>query len=241
MMSPLAMSLPGGLVPGGVTDPSALLHSAGGWVLLVVAAVVFVESGALFPFLPGDSLIFTAGLLHGRLGLGLPVLIAVIVGAAVAGDQTGYWLGRRFGRRWFSDGARVLNTRYLAGAESFFTRYGGRSLVLARFVPFARTFVPLAAGTAHYRYRSFLLWNVVGAVLWGVGLTVAGSLLGGVPFITDHVDLIAVVIVLVSIVPTAVEITRHIRKNRSGQLPPQSVEEQLQDAPEPLRRDVDVP
>ncbi|WP_246021294.1 DedA family protein [Arthrobacter echini] len=208
----------------------------------MVAAIVFIESGALFPFLPGDSLIFTAGLLHAQLGINLVVLMAVIVGAAIAGDQAGYWLGRRFGRRLFTEDAQVLNTRYLTGAENFFTRYGGRSLFLARFVPFARTFVPLAAGTAQYRYRSFLLWNVIGAVLWGVGLTLAGSLLGGVPFVTDHIDLIAVVIVTLSVVPTVVEIMRHITKNRASRAAPSPlVEEQKHDEPVLPHREVEVP
>ncbi|MDN4609557.1 DedA family protein [Arthrobacter burdickii] len=208
--------LPAGLSLGDVTDPSALLQHAGGWVLLVVAGIVFVESGVLFPFLPGDSLIFTAGLLHARLDLPLILLIAVVVAAAITGDQVGYWLGRSFGRRLFKEDARILNTRYLTAAEHFFTRYGGRSLVLARFVPFARTFVPLAAGAAHYRYRSFLMWNVLGGVLWGAGLVLAGSVLGGVPFIAGHVDLIALVIVVVSVVPTIIEVTRHVRRNRAG-------------------------
>jgi membrane-associated protein len=216
MAGALAGGLPAGLSLGDVADPSALLQNAGGWVLLVVAAIVFVESGVLFPFLPGDSLIFTAGLLHARLDLPLALLIAVVVAAAITGDQAGYWCGRRFGRRLFKEDARVLNTRYLTGAEDFFARYGGRSLVLARFVPFARTFVPLAAGAAHYRYRSFLMWNILGGVLWGAGLTLAGSALGGVPFIADHVDLIALVIVVVSVIPTIIEVSRHIRSNRAG-------------------------
>lgn len=219
MMTWLSGAVPGGISLADLADPSALLQGAGGWVLLVVAVIVFIESGVLFPFLPGDSLIFTAGLLHVSLGLPLIVLIAVIVGAAIAGDQVGYWLGRRFGRTLFKPTARILNTRYLTTAEAFFARYGGRSLVLARFVPFARTFVPLAAGTAHYRYRSFLMWNIIGAVLWGVGLTVAGSLLGGVPFVADHVDLIALVIVVLSVVPTVFEIVRHVRRNKAGGAP----------------------
>ncbi|MHA7295115.1 DedA family protein [Arthrobacter sp. HLT1-21] len=206
-----------------LTDPAALLQGLGGWALGVVAGMVFIESGVLFPFLPGDSLIFTAGLLHARLGLNLAVLVTVIVVAAIVGDQVGYWLGRRFGRRLFTDDARVLRSRHLASAEGFFARYGGRSLVLARFVPFARTFVPLAAGTAHYPYRKFLLWNVLGAVLWGAGVTIAGSLLGGVPFIAAHVELIALVIVAVSVVPTVIEILRQVRRNRSETSPADAV------------------
>lgn len=207
-----------------VTDPGAFLQGLGGWALTVVAAMVFIESGVLFPFLPGDSLIFTAGLLHARLGLNLAVLVLVIVVAAILGDQVGYWLGRRFGGGLFTEDARVLKSRHLISAENFFARYGGRSLVLARFVPFARTFVPLAAGTAHYRYRKFLLWNVLGAVLWGAGVTIAGSLLGGIPFIAAHIDLIALIIVAVSVVPTVVEIIRQIRRNRTKTSPSETAD-----------------
>lgn len=200
--------LAGGLSLSSITDPAALLPALGGWVLAAVGAMVFIESGVLFPFLPGDSLVFTAGLLHVRLGLSLPVLIAVVVAAAALGDQAGYWLGRRFGRRLFSPGARVLKTEHLEQAEAFFDRHGGKALVLARFVPIVRTFVPLAAGAATYNYRKFLTWNVLGALLWGAGLAAIGSLLGGVRFIADNVDLLAVVIVAASLVPVAAGLLR---------------------------------
>lgn len=205
-----------------LADPAALLPALGGWVLAVMAAMVFVESGALFPFLPGDSLIFTAGLLHARLGLVLPVLIAVIVVAAALGDQAGYWLGRRFGRRMFTPGARVLTTDYLHRAEAFFARHGGKALVLARFVPVVRTFVPLAAGAAGYAWRRFLLWNIAGALLCGGGVTLTGSLLGGVPFIAGHVDLLAVLIVAASLLPAGAGLlrraARHRRPDAAGQV-----------------------
>ncbi len=199
-----------------LADPVSLLPALGGWVLAAVAAMVFIESGVLFPFLPGDSLIFTAGLLHAQLGLALPLLIAVIVAAAALGDQVGYWLGRRFGRRLFRPSARVLKTDYLHRAEAFFDRHGGKALVLARFVPIVRTFVPLAAGAAGYTYRKFLLWNIAGALLWGGGMTLAGSMLGQVPFVAGHVDLLAILIVAVSLLPVGAALLRHRRAGGSG-------------------------
>ena len=195
-------------------DPGALLPALGGWLPAVVGAMVFVESGVLFPFLPGDSLVFTAGLLHAKLGIPLMVLLVTVVVAAVLGDQTGYWLGRRFGRTMFSPQGRILKTRYLRRSETFFARHGGKALVLARFVPIVRTFVPLAAGAAEYTYRRFLLWNVLGALLWGAGLTVAGSLLGGVGFIRENVDLLAVLIVAASLVPIAAGLLHRTRAAR---------------------------
>ena len=215
MITHMSIALADGLHWPDLMNPGALLQGTGGWALAIVAGMVFIESGVLFPFLPGDSLVFTAGLLHGRLGLNLWVLAAIVVAAAFTGDQVGYWIGRRFGRRWFKDEARILKTRHLAEAESFFARYGGRALVLARFVPFARTFVPLAAGTAGYPYQRFIRWNLFGALLWGAGLTSAGSLLGGIPFIADHIDTIALLIVAGSAIPAALEITRHVRQRNA--------------------------
>ena len=163
--------------------------------------MVFIESGVLFPFLPGDSLILTAVLLRGQLGLSPLAIAGVAFAAAVAGDQTGYWLGHRYGRRFFKDDARVLTTARLGEAERFFDRYGPVSLVLARFVPIVRTYVPVVAGTARLRYRRFVVWNVTGALLWVAGLTLVAILLGGIPFVAHNIDLLAIVVVVVSVVP----------------------------------------
>lgn len=193
-------------------DPTALLTGAGPWVLGVVALMVFIESGLLFPFLPGDSLLFTVGLLHAQLGLSLPVLMLVVAAAAVGGDQAGYLLGRFVGKRWFRADARVLKLSYLDSAEEFFGRYGGRALVLARFVPIVRTYVPLAAGMAHYPYRRFVGWNVLGGVAWAVSITLLGVWLGHVEFIAKNIDILSVLIVAASVIPIGLEIWRRRRK-----------------------------
>ncbi|MDO5721993.1 MAG: VTT domain-containing protein [Actinomycetaceae bacterium] len=193
-------------------NPEELLLALGRWVLAGVALIVFIESGVLFPVLPGDSLVFSAGLLHSQLGLSLWVLVLTITVCALAGSQVGYWLGKRFGRGLFSPEARVLKTEYLVQAEDFFTRYGGRSLVIGRFVPFVRTFVPIAAGIAGYRHGRFLLWNLVGALLWGTGLTLLGAALGGVAFIHDNLTMIILIIVAVSLLPMVVEFVLHRRR-----------------------------
>jgi membrane-associated protein len=195
-------------------DPAALLGGLGPAALGVIAAMVFIESGVLFPFLPGDSLLFTAGLLHQQLNLALPVLIGVITVAAVAGDQVGYMLGRRFGRRWFKDDARVLKTAHLTTTEDFFRRHGGAAVILARFVPIIRTFAPLTAGTARYNYKAFTLWTIVGAFAWATSVTLLGTWLGHYEIIAKNIDVIAVLMVLVSVVPWAVEYLKHRRKNR---------------------------
>lgn len=212
-----------------ILDPAALLNGLGPASVAVIALMVFIESGVLFPFLPGDSLLFTAGLLYEQLQVQLPVLIGVIAAAAVAGDQVGYMLGRRFGRRWFKDDARVLKTAHLAKTEDFFARHGGPALVLARFVPIVRTFAPLSAGVAHYSYKSFTLWNITGAVLWATSVTLLGSWLGHFEFVSKNIDAIAIIIVAASVLPWGIEWLRHRRQRRADataeSLPAQGAQE----------------
>ena len=195
-------------------DPASLLGGLGPAALGVIAAMVFVESGVLFPFLPGDSLLFTAGLLHQQLHLALPLLIGVVTAAAVAGDQVGYMLGRTFGRRWFKDDAKVLKTAHLATTEDFFRRHGGAAVVLARFVPMVRTFAPLTAGIGRYGYKSFTLWNIVGAFAWATSVTLLGTWLGHYEIIAKTIDVLAVVMVLVLVVPWVIQVLRRRRSSR---------------------------
>jgi membrane-associated protein len=210
-------------------DPAALLQGLGPAALGVIAVIVFIESGVLFPFLPGDSLLFTAGLLHQQLQLSLPVLIGVVTAAAVAGDQAGYMIGRKFGRRWFKDDAKVLKTAHLAKTEDFFRRHGGAAIVLARFAPVVRTFAPLSAGIARYDYRAFALWNITGAAAWAASVTLLGTWLGHFEIVAKNIDLIAVIMVLVSVLPWGIELLKHRRKNRDA-----ATEKASDDVPAPV-------
>jgi len=197
-----------------VLDPAALLQGLGPATLAVVALIIFIESGVLFPFLPGDSLLFTAGLLHQQLNLALPVLIGVVTLAAIAGDQVGYMIGRKFGRRWFKDDARILKTAYLEQTEEFFNKQGGKAIVLARFVPVVRTFAPLVAGTARYNHKRFTLWNIAGALAWATSVVLLGTWLGHYEFIAKNIDAIAILMVLVSVLPGAIGMIKSRRKAR---------------------------
>ena len=198
-------------------DPASLLAGLGPGALGVIALMVFIESGVLFPFLPGDSLLFTAGLLHHQLQLTLPVLIGVVTAAAIAGDQVGYMLGRTFGRRWFKDDARILKTAHLTTTEDFFRRHGGAAVVLARFVPMVRTFAPLSAGIARYDYKSFTFWNITGALAWAGSVTLLGTWLGHFDIIARNIDVIAVAMVLVSVLPAIIQFLKRRRKSaRAG-------------------------
>ena len=210
-------------------DPESLLVAMGPWVLWGTMLIVLIESGVLFPVLPGESLLFTAGLLHDRLGLHLPTLIIMVVVAAFIGAQIGYFLGAKWGRKLFKPDARVLKTEHLEKAEHYFRDYGGRSLVIGRFIPFVRTFIPLAAGIARYPYSKFLVFNTLGALLWGAGFILVGSLLGNVPFVHDNLTLILGIIILVSVLPVILEI---IGQKRNGGAQAKDATENLASAQE---------
>ena len=192
-----------------LTDPNLLLNTLlaqlGGWMVAAVALIVFIESGVLFPVLPGDSMIFALGILHNRIP-GVPewLTFLVLFIAAICGNLVGYWLGRKYGRRLFKDDARYLSTENMHKSEEFFRRYGGVALVLARFVPFVRTFVPIIAGIGKQHYRTFLIWNMLGAALWIGVFMIAGVLLGDIPAVANNVEIIALAIVAISVLPMVV-------------------------------------
>ena len=187
-----------------LSNPEALLQGFGPWVLVGLAIIVFIESGVLFPFLPGDSLLVTGAVLRNELDLHVWQLVVVAIVFAFLGDQVGFYLGHRFGRRLFKPDARVLKTEYLEEAEAFFAKYGPVALVLGRFVPIVRTYVPLSAGTANMQYRKFIGWNITGAVLWVCSMVAVGVILGGIPGIADSIDKIMLLIIFLSVLPMIV-------------------------------------
>jgi len=193
-----------------VLDPQWLISTFG---LVGILAIVFAESGLLLGFfLPGDSLLFTTGLLvAGSRYLPYPLWLVclLVVVAAIAGDQVGYLFGRRVGPRLFRrPNSRLFRQENLHRAQGFFDRYGARSIVLARFVPIVRTFTPIVAGASRMPYRRFVAYNIIGGSLWGAGVTVLGALLGQVTFVRSHIEFILIGIVLVSVVPIAIELLR---------------------------------
>ncbi|GGB95612.1 VTT domain-containing protein [Cellulomonas carbonis] len=193
-------------------DPDAILHWLGPLAVVGVLAIVFAETGLLVGFfLPGDSLLFTAGMLTATGFIDVPVLLlcALVFAAAFAGDQTGYLIGRSAGPRVFRrPDSRVFRQEYVDRTYAWFERYGGRTVVLARFVPVVRTFAPVAAGVGGMRYRTFVTYNLVGALLWGVGVTLVGFWLGQVAFVQENIEAILIGIVAVSVVPVVVELLR---------------------------------
>jgi membrane-associated protein len=207
------------LVAAGVLDPEELLRKGG---LAVLAAIVFAESGLLVGFfLPGDSLLFIAGFLSSGAGghalPALPFVLACTFVAAVAGDQVGYLFGRKVGPALFSrPDSRLFRQEHVHKAQGFFDRHGPKTIVLARFVPVVRTFAPIVAGVGEMDYRTFATFNLLGGLLWAVGVTTLGFFLGEVDAVKDHIEIAIVGIVVVSLVPMAVEILRHRRHARAA-------------------------
>lgn len=208
-------------------DPNYLLDTYSIWGLLLI---VFAESGLLIGFfLPGDSLLFTCGLLITTNKLDFPLwgAIALICLAAILGDQAGYMFGKKVGPSLFNrPDSRLFKQENVTKAHEFFEKYGPKSLVLARFVPIVRTFTPIIAGVSGMRYRSFLTFNVIGGVLWGAGVTLLGSWLGKHALVRDHIETILILIVLVSVIPIAIEFLRARSKARNA--PPAQENQQNQ-------------
>jgi membrane-associated protein len=209
------------LAAGGLLDPKSLIDDVGLWG---VFAVVFAESGMLVGFfLPGDSLLFTAGFLASgpssvdeALHLPLGWLLVGTFIAAVAGDQVGYVIGRRAGPAIFNrPDSRLFKRENVDKAHAFFERYGAKTIVLARFVPVVRTFVPVVAGVSNMQYRTFVTFNVVGGFLWAIGVTLLGYFLGQVDFIEENLELAILTIVAISVLPIARELWLSRRQRRA--------------------------
>jgi len=203
-----------GLVSGryGLDD----LVRGGGYVVLF--AIVFTETGLLVGFfLPGDSLLITAGLVAATGTLNIWWLNGLLAVAAVAGDSVGYAIGRRVGPRLFTRPRSLLfNPRHVQRTRAFYARHGAKTIVIARFVPIVRTFAPVVAGVGEMEYRRFLLYNVAGGVGWVTSMTWAGYLLGqAVPNISDHIHILVAVVIGLSLIPIVVEVVRE-RRRRSA-------------------------
>jgi membrane protein DedA with SNARE-associated domain len=202
-------------------DVATTLTALGGPLsLLLIMGIVFAETGLLAGFfLPGDSLLFSAGVLlaGGAIHLPFAVVAVGVVAAAFLGDQVGYLLGRKAGPRLFSrPDSRLFSRRHAARAHDFFLRHGPKAVVLARFVPIVRTFTPTVAGVGAMPYRRFVLYNALGAVIWGIGMLTAGYLLGGVPFVASHVEVMTLAVVALSLFPAVASIVRARRRSRSS-------------------------
>ncbi len=202
---------------------AGLVTAYGPWIYGILFGVVFAETGLVItPFLPGDSLLFAAGALAGIDILNLPLTAGLLFVAAVAGDAVNYAVGRRAGPAVFratdtnSRLHRLLNRDHLDRAHAFFERYGGKAIVLGRFVPIVRTFVPFVAGAASMSRASFVFYNFTGAAIW-VGVCFGGGVLfGNIPIVKDNFTIVTLGIIAVSVMPIGIEWLRHRRRERAA-------------------------
>lgn len=185
-------------------DVIGTLAGFGPIALLVVFAIVFIENGLLFPFLPGDSLVFAAAILAGALHVPWPLVVLITAIAAIAGGEVGFILGRRYGRRLFRPGARAFKPEYLAQTEAFFEKWGRGALVLARFVPIVRTYIAPAAGASTMRHPVFSIWNAASGIIWAAVLGIAGYLLGSIPWVASNIEWIMLGIIAVTVAPVVI-------------------------------------
>jgi len=200
-----------------------LVAQYGIWIYAILFLILFCETGLVVtPFLPGDSLLFVAGALAALPGndLNVHLMVTLLVIAAILGDAVNYTIGRLFGERLFSNpNSKIFRRSHLDKTHAFYARHGGKTIILARFVPIVRTFAPFVAGMGHMSYRHFALFNVTGALLWVLLFSYAGYLFGDLPVVQENLKLLIVGIILVSILPGVIEVWRHRRQAKQQKLP----------------------
>ena len=189
-----------------------IVETYGTAVYVVLFLVIFIETGLIImPFLPGDSLLFTAGIFAASGQLNLFYLLALLSVAAILGDNVNYWVGRRVGLRvfnWKIKGRQLVKESYLRQTEAFFEKRGVFAIIMARFVPIVRTFTPFAAGVGKMNYRKFLTFDIIGGLLWICSMTIAGYFLGNIPWIRENNEKVVLIIVFISVLPMLISILK---------------------------------
>ena len=191
-----------------------LVSAYGPWIYAILFLIVFCETGLVVtPFLPGDSLLFVAGALAAMGQINPHLLVLLLTVAAILSGATNYAIGRNIGMKLFKKFPRILKPEYLERSQAFYKRHGGRTIILARFMPIVRTFAPFVAGISKMHYSEFLKYNVVGAVVWVVGFTYAGYFFGNLSFVRENLELLIFGIILASCLPGLIEVFRHKRSD----------------------------
>lgn len=203
-------------------DPEVILRGMGGWALAVLCLIIFAECGLLIGFfLPGDSLLFVAGLFvaTGAIETPLWLVCALVTVCAFVGNMCGYWIGSKVGPALFSKpDSKLFKKEHVEKTHEFFDKYGARAIIMARFVPIVRTFITATAGVGRMDAKKFFTFSAIGAVLWATGVTVLGYFLGEISFIEKNIDVMAILIVLISIIPIVIEVVKARReKKRTAQ------------------------
>lgn len=198
---------------------STIIQNYGIWTYLILFAIIFMETGLVItPFLPGDSLLFAAGTFASpALGSALNIVIlwVLLVFAAVLGDTVNYWIGHFIGPRAFSGEIRFLKKEYLDRTHEFYEKHGGKTIILARFIPIVRTFAPFVAGVGEMSYGRFFSYNVIGGILWVSIFTLGGYFFGALPFVKDNFTIVVMVIILISVLPAVFEVVKERTRKTS--------------------------
>jgi membrane-associated protein len=200
---------------------SEIIADYGTWTYLILFTIVFVETGlVVFPFLPGDSLLFAAGALAATGSLNVWVVFGLLAAAAILGDTVNYWIGNRVGPRVFKEDVRFLKREHLERTQKFYEKHGGKTIFLARFIPIIRTFAPFVAGVGTMRYAKFIAYNVVGGLVWTSGFTFAGYFFGNIPIVRDNFGLVVIAIIVISVLPVVYELLQHrLRPRQAAERP----------------------
>jgi membrane-associated protein len=193
---------------------AAFVAQHGAWVYALLFAIVFTETGVVvMPFLPGDTLLFVVGAVAAAGGMDIVTVMGVLVAAALTGDNVNYWIGRWAGPKVFrAEDSRWFSRKHLDRTHAFYERHGGKAIVIARFVPIVRTYVPFVAGIGSMTYAKFLAYSVAGALLWVVSLCLIGYWFGNIPLVKDNLGVVVVLIVALSMTPLVVEYLRARRR-----------------------------
>lgn len=188
-----------------------LVKNYGNWIYAILFAIVFCETGlVVLPFLPGDSMLFAAGTIAAVGDMNIFVLIGLLIVAAILGDFVNFEIGKHFGQKLFSNpNSKIFKQSYLQQTHDYYEKYGGRTIIIARFIPIVRTFAPFVGGMGNMNYAQFARYNIVGAVLWVVSFTTLGYFFGQLPFVKEHFSWIMIAIIVFSVVPMVIEIIRH--------------------------------
>lgn len=188
-----------------------LVKNYGNWIYAILFAIVFCETGlVVLPFLPGDSMLFAAGAIAAVGDMNIFMLIGLLIVAAVLGDFVNFEIGKHFGQKLFSNpDSKIFKQSYLQKTHDYYEKYGGRTIIIARFIPIVRTFAPFVGGMGNMNYAQFARYNIIGAILWVVSFTTLGYFFGQLPFVKQHFSWIMIAIIVLSVVPMVIEIIRH--------------------------------
>lgn len=196
---------------------TVIVREYGGWTYAILFLIIFCETGLVVtPFLPGDSLLFAAGALTAQGAMAILPLYLLLTVAAVIGDGVNYWIGSRLGTRAFDGRFRFLKQAHLDRTQQFFNKYGGKTIVLARFIPIVRTYAPFVAGACAMQYSRFVAFNVVGAIAWMTLFLLGGYFFGNIPVVQENFGLVVIAIIIVSVLPPVIEYANHRRTRATG-------------------------